>query len=156
MKPTLFIHTNAVSILGNTADYLDRQRRKALESVDNPPGTNATECTSDDCHYGDGFSLLVTMDGDAYSQLPPHIKPVLQNWLPIVGTLRSKQDDADGLNRNGANGAWSLDLKREGWRLPGSFSDGPTATCCGAASCTIKQSQESADGMPEIFWSVKV
>ena len=147
-----------MSILGNTADYLERQRRKALRSAENPPAaTNATEGTSDASNsHGDEFSLLVTMDGNAYAQLPPHIKPVLQNWLPIVGTLRSSTDDDVGpTSKNGVTtSGWSLDLNRDGWGLSRSFSDGPT-TRSDAASCTIKQSPESADGMPEIFWSVK-
>ena len=144
-----------MSILGTTADYLERQRRKALKLADSPPAANATESTSDAIvSHGDEFSLLVTMDGNAYSQLPPHIKPVLQNWLPIVGTLRSNRDDDAGPSKNGVTSGWSLDLQRDGWRLSRTSSDGPT-DCSGAASCTIKQSQESADGMPEIFWSVK-
>ena len=147
-----------MSILGNTADYLERQRRKALKSADNPPAAaSARESISDAIisHGGDEFSLLVTMDGNAYSQLPPHIKPLLQNWLPIVGTLRSrKEDDDGGPGKNGVTSGWSLDLQRDGWQLSRSFSDGPTA-CTGVASCAIKQSPESADGMPEIFWSVK-
>lgn len=150
-------HKITVSILGNTADYLERQRRKALKSADNSPATNATEGTSDAIiNHGDEFSLLVTMDGNAYSQLPPHIKPVLQNWLPIVGTLCSSTDDVVGPTiKNGVTtSGWSLDLNRDGWRLSHSVSDGPT-TRSGAASCTIKQSPENADGMPEIFWSVK-
>ena len=144
-----------MSILGTTADYLERQRRKALKLADSPPAANATESTSDAIvSHGDEFSLLVTMDGNAYSQLPPHIKPVLQNWLPIVGTLRSNRDDDVGPSKNDSTSGWSLDLNRDEWRLSRSSSDRPTS-CSGAASCAIKQSQESADGMPEIFWSVK-
>ena len=144
-----------MSILGNTVDYLERQRRKALKLADSPPAANATESTSDAIvSHGGEFSLLVTMDGNAYSQLPPHTKPVLQNWLPIVGTLRSNRDDNAGPSKNGVTSGWSLDLNRDEWRLSRSSSDCPTS-CSGAASCAIKQSQESADGMPEIFWSVK-
>ena len=164
----LFSFSNAVSILGSTADYLERQRRKALAASlvaqkspnDSPATDDAPAHTSssagDDIiiNHGDGFSLLVTMDGNAYSQLPPHIKPALQNWLPTVGTLRSSSKDNENLVKNDVNSGWSLELKQDGWRLPRSSSDGPT-TCSSAASCIIKQSQESADGMPEIFWSLK-
>ena len=91
------------------------------------------------------------MDGAAHSQLPPHTKPVLQNWLPILGTLR--QESAKESNDGSSNG-WTLDLKRDGWRLPLTALDGPM-TCGGAAGCSIKQNPESVDGVPEILWSVK-
>jgi len=153
-----------VSLLANTADYLEREGGKkalALSEVqkraEGPPATNVASSsrTSDGCDGRDGFSLLVTMDGDAYSQLPPHTKPVLQNWLPIVGTLRSSTDEGAcaATSMNGKNMGWDLKLRRDGWHLPRSASGGPT-TCEGAASCTIEPCEESEGGMPEVLWSL--
>ena len=141
--------TQILSLLGNTADYLERQRRQFVP----PPSSSAQTTASPDVDE-QGFALLVTMDGAAYSQLPPHTKPVLQNWLPVLGTLRpaSAKESKDG--SSSSSDGWSLDLKRDGWRLPLTALDGPM-TCGGAAGCSVKQRPESVDGMPEIIWSVK-
>lgn len=103
------------------------------------------------------------MDGDAYSQLPPHAKQLLQNWLPILGIVRRNDDNGSGSGEvikkkalaiggnGGDHGGWELDVKRDGWRLPSTPPFRPMERR-GVVRCKMGYDEDSPDGMPEILW----
>eukprot|EP00562_Extubocellulus_spinifer_P034067 CAMPEP_0178695534 /NCGR_PEP_ID=MMETSP0699-20121125/8914_1 /TAXON_ID=265572 /ORGANISM="Extubocellulus spinifer, Strain CCMP396" /LENGTH=510 /DNA_ID=CAMNT_0020341253 /DNA_START=1802 /DNA_END=3334 /DNA_ORIENTATION=+ len=133
--------TQILSLLANTADYLEQERRRVLVSSD------------DNCVNDDGFTLLVTIDGNSYSQLPPHARLLLQNWLPILGIVRGNDISSNGGKGDfdGNDDGWKLDLKNDEFRLADTPPFGPTERR-GVAKFAIAYDEDSQDGMPEILW----